>query len=132
MITATVAISALSTVVGCGSSPAEIPAGEDLKGTWDQTGAGFEGGVPSIWEDQILVITTAVDQGFAGYKEYTKGDGKTVQETINSVISPTGVILITDRNGYFWGTLPNGVISGQDAGAVEDDSTAMNMVLTRQ
>ncbi len=101
-------------------------------GTWDQTGAGFEGGVPSVWTDQILIITTADEQGFTGYKEFAKGDGETVQEAVNGVISPTGDILITDEDGFFRGTLSDGVISGQYAEASEDDSAAMNVVLTRQ
>ena len=91
----------------CGGTTAgKIPTGADLKGTWNQTGAGYERGAQATWDNQKVVITEATGQGFTGFKEYVKP-------------------------GIFRGRLVDGKIRGQyaEAGA---DSTAFNVEFDRQ
>ncbi len=112
------------------SSPS-APKGADLKGTWVQTGAGFEKGVPVTWVNQTVVIDKADGQGFAGYKEYTREGEAPQKEIVDGVIGPTGDILITDNDGIFRGSLVDGKIQGQYA-ETGDDGAAMNVELTKK
>ena len=45
---------------------------------------------------------------------------------------PTEDTFITDGDGFFEGTLSDGITSGQYAEVSKGDSTAMNIVLTRK
>lgn len=121
----------LTAVAGCGSdSSASVPTGADLKGTWSQSGAGFEKGVPVTWENQAVVIEKADGQGFAGFKEYTREGGKTQREAVNGVVGLDGNILFVDQDGKFEGRLIDGKLQGQYA-EVGDDAAAINVEIVR-
>jgi hypothetical protein len=126
------AATAVTVVAGCGSdSSAEVPTGADMRGTWIQSGSGYEQGKPVTWSNQILVVEEAEGQGFTGYKEYTPEGKPTQRETINGAIAPNGDILITDEDGHIEGTLSNGMLSGQYA-EIGDDAAAVNVELTKK
>jgi hypothetical protein len=119
-------------LAGCATgTSAEVPTGEDLKGTWDQTGAGYEQGRPVTWEDQTLVIEEAKGQGFVGYKEYTREGEGPQREILNGVIGIDGEIVIVDEDGIFEGVLVDGKIQGQYVETGEDHG-AINVELTRK
>lgn len=125
------AVAAL-TLSACSShSSAPAPTGSDLKGTWTQSGAGFEKGGPVTWVNQTLVINKADGQGFAGYKEYTREGEQPQKETVNGVVSSDGDILMTDNDGTFRGKLVDGKVQGQyaETGA---DGAAINVELTKK
>ncbi|MEA5443849.1 hypothetical protein [Cyanobium gracile] len=135
-------ISAAFTVVGAAAlitlgagcradSSAQVPAAADLKGTWAQTGAGFERGQPVTWDNQTVVIEAAEGQGFAGFKEYTREGEPPQKEKLNGVIGSNGDILITDEDGQFHGRFVDGKILGQYA-EVGDDSAAITIELSRK
>ncbi len=131
-IAAAFGAAAVSTLVGCGAeTSAAVPTGADLKGTWNQAGAGYENGQPVRWDNQTVVIDEADGQGFAGYKEYTRAGEQPQKESVNGVIGPAGEILIVDEDGHFTGRLVDGTLRGQYA-EVGDDATAINLELTRQ
>ena len=117
---------------GCqADSSAPAPTAADLKGTWIQTGAGYEQGKPVTWENQTAVIEEASGQGFTGFKEYTREGEPPQKEMVNGVISSSGDILITDEDGQFRGRFIDGKIEGQ-YGEVGDDSAAINVELSRK
>ena len=117
------------TATSCSSS--QVPKGEDLKGTWSQTGAGYENGRPVTWENQTVVIEEASGQGFTGFKEYAREGEQPQKEPVNGVIGVNGNILIVDDDGKFEGRLVDGKLQGQYA-EVGDDAAAINIVLTRK
>lgn len=121
-------ISASSCTTG---SLVHVPTGEVLKGTWTQTGAGYERGIPVTWENQTVVIDKAFGQGFAGFKEYTREGEPPQKESLNGVIGVNGNILIVDEDGTFEGRLIDGKLQGYYA-EIGDDVTAINLVMTRQ
>ena len=108
-----------------------VPTGADLKGSWVQSGEGFEQGSPVTWENQSVVIDAADGQGFAGYKEYTPAGGQPQKEVINGVIGVDGKILIVDSDGTFQGRLSDGELQGQYA-EVGADAAAVNLVIVRK
>ncbi|AQT80280.1 hypothetical protein B1R94_14930 [Mycolicibacterium litorale] len=129
---ATLGTVAALTVGACSThSAAPAPTGSDLKGTWVQSGAGFEKGGPVTWVNQTVVIDKAEGQGFAGYKEYTREGEQPQRETVNGVVSSDGDILITDNDGTFRGKLVNGTVTGQYA-EMGPDGAAMNVELTKK
>jgi hypothetical protein len=127
-VSASGAVALVISLASCASL--QVPAGENLKGTWAQTGAGFERGRPVNWV-QTVVIEKADGQGFAGFKKYSQDGGPVQQEVINGVIGVDGHVLFVDDDGMFQGRLINGRIMGQYA-EVGKDATAVNLVLTRQ
>lgn len=127
--TAASAAAVMITVASCAS--VEVPAGDDLKGTWSQTGAGYERGGPVTWENQTVVIEKATGQGFAGFKEYTREGEQPQKETVNGVIGLDGNVLIVDEDGTFNGRLVGGKLKGQYA-EIGDDAAAINVELTRK
>lgn len=131
-VAATLAAASITIAAGCGGGSAEAPTAADLKGTWTQSGAGFEQGKAVTWNNQTIVIETADGQGFTGFKEYTPSGGSSPQkEAINGVIAPDGDILITDEDGFIEGTYADGVITGQYAETGADNS-AVNVTLTKK
>ncbi len=112
-------------------SSIEVPRGEDLKGMWSQTGAGFESGGPVTWENQTVVIETTKGQGFTGYKEYTRQGERPRKEIVNGVIGLNGDILIVDEDGTFAGRFVGGKLRGQYA-EVGADAAAINVELARE
>ena len=112
-------------------SSIQVPTGEDLKGTWSQTGAGFEKGGPVTWENQAVVIEKADGQGFAGFKEYTREGERPQKESVNGVIGFNGDVLIVDEDGTFKGRLVGGKLQGQYA-EIGGDAAAINVELTRK
>lgn len=129
--TAFAAVGAAVVVITVGArgadSSAQVPTGEDLKGTWAQSGAGYEKGTSVIWENQTVVIEEADGQGFAGHKEYTPPQ----KENVNGVVGPDGSVLIVDEDGTFQGRLVDGKLQGQYAG-VGGDAAAINVELARK
>ncbi len=120
------------TLAACGSdSSVQVPTGEDLKGTWAQSGAGYERGAPVTWENQTVVIEEADGQGFAGYKEYTQKGEQPKKEDVNGVVGPDGNVLIVDEDGTFRGRLVDGKLTGQYA-EVGEDAAAINVELARK
>lgn len=126
-----IAAALILTVAACGSdSSEEIPTGEDLVGTWSQTGAGYENGVPATWENQTVVIVEAQGQGFTGFKEYTREGELPQTEAVNGVIGLDGEVLIVDEDGSFTGRFVDGDLQGQYA-EIGADASAINVVLAR-
>jgi hypothetical protein len=111
-------------------SSVRVPAGADLKGTWAQTGTGFEGGRPVKWV-QTVVIEKSDGQGFAGFKRYSQHGGPVQKEPINGVIGLDGHILFVDDDGTFQGRLIKGKLQGQYA-EVGKDPAAVNLTLQRK
>ena len=141
---AATAVIVVTAVAGCGaqdsdpatdtSAPATaaavpVPTGADLEGEWAMSGEGYEQGAPAIWEDQKLVVEEADGQGFAGYKEWSKGEEEQ-KEDVNGVISHDGNVLIVDTDGSFHGRLIDGKLQGQYA-EFGDDAAAMNLTMQR-
>lgn len=129
----TVAVGAVVTgcvLAGCGTAD-KAPTGEDLKGTWAQTGEGYEMGRHVTWEDQTLVIEEAKGQGFVGFKEYTRDGEEPQKEVVNGVVGVDGGILIVDEDGVFEGSLVDGKILGQYVETGRDHG-AVNVELTRK
>lgn len=125
------AVAVVVTVAACGSgSSVEVPTGEDLVGTWSQTGAGYENAVPVTWENQTVVIVEAQGQGFTGFKEYTREGELPQTEAVNGVIGVDGDVLIVDEDGTFVGRFVDGRLQGQyaETGA---DASAINVELAR-
>jgi hypothetical protein len=107
----------IAAVAGCGSDSATdssttVPTGDELVGTWTQTGEGFGNGAPITWENQTIVIESANGQGFTGVKQYTD-NGQPQTELINGVIGVDGTVLIVDDDGRFEGRLTDGKLQGQ-------------------
>jgi hypothetical protein len=127
-VSATGAIALVISLASCASM--QVPTGDDLKGTWAQTGGGFERGRSVKWS-QTVVIEKADGQGFAGFKKYSQNGGPTQQEAINGVVGVDGHVLFVDDDGMFQGRFINGMIMGQYA-EVGKDATAVNLVLKRQ
>ena len=126
-----VALLTAALLVGCTSGTSEkVPTGADLKGTWDQTGFGYESGRAVTWEDQTVVIEAADGQGFGGFKEYLDG-AESKREIFNGVVGLNGEILIVDEDGIFEGRLVDGKIRGQYAETGEDHG-AINVELSRK
>ena len=124
-----VAAAIIMTAISCSSI--QVPKGEDLKGTWSQTGAGYENGRPVTWENQTVVIEMAYGQGFTGFKEYEWESEGMQREVVNGVIGVNGDVLIVDDDGTFEGRLVDGKLQGQYA-EVGDDAAAINVELTRK
>lgn len=121
----------VAVLVGCTTGTAEkVPTGADLKGTWDQTGFGYELGKAATWEDQTVVIEGAEGQGFGGFKEYLEGEGLK-REIINGVVGVDGEILIVDEDGIFEGRLVDGKIVGRYAETGAEHG-AINVELVRK
>lgn len=123
------AAAVIITVASCSS--VQVPTGEDLKGTWIQTGAGYEKGRPVTWENQTVVIEKADGQGFAGFKKYTREGEQPQREAVNGVIGLNGDVLIVDEDGKFEGRFVDGKLQGQYA-ETGDDAAAINVELTRE
>ncbi len=119
----------LLTFTSCATAP--VPTGADLKGTWAQTGAGYEQGRPVTWENQTVIIEEADGQGFAGFKEYTRKGGQPQKESVNGVIGFDGTVLIVDEDGTFRGRFVGGKLRGQYA-EIGADATAINLELDRK
>lgn len=129
---ATLGVVATLAIGACSShSAAPAPTGSDLKGTWVQSGSGFEKGAPVTWTNQTLVIDKADGQGFAGYKEYTREGEPPQKETVNGVVSSDGDILMTDNDGTFRGRLVDGKVQGQYA-EMGADGAAINVELSKK
>jgi len=128
--TAISAAAVLITVASCSS--VEVPAGDDLKGTWRQTGAGYEQGRPVNWGNHIVVIEKASGQGFAGFKEYKRDGEQPQKEALNGVIGLDGNVLIVDEDGTFEGRFVGGKLRGQYAEVGGGDAAAINVELTRK
>lgn len=133
MISAAVGVAVtIGVLAGCATGTSEkVPTGGDLKGTWDQTGAGFEQGRYVTWQDQTLVIENAEGQGFSGFKEYTRDGEEPQKEIVNGVVGVDGEILIVDEDGIFDGRLVDGKILGQYVETGKDHG-AINVELTRK
>lgn len=132
VITFSVTAAIVGVAAGCSrDSGNRIPTGAELKGTWNQTGAGYEGGVLDTDLDRKIVITAADGQGFTGFKEHSKPGATAQKETLNGVVGVDGDILMTDDDGFFRGRLVDGKIQGQYA-EVGKDSAALNIVLEKQ
>lgn len=131
MLSAIGAAALITIGAGCGTESSQVPTGADLKGTWVQTGAGYENGDSVTWENQTVVIDEADGQGFAGFKEYTREGGQPQKEVVNGVIGLDGEILMVDGDGRFEGRLIDDKLQGQydEIGA---DGAAMNVELTRK
>ncbi len=122
----------IAAVAGCGTdSSAPVPTAADLKGTWLQTGTGYEMGVPVIWENQTVVIEKVDGQRFAGFKEYTREGEQPKKEMVNGVVGLNGDILMVDEDGSFRGRLIDGKVQGQYA-EVGSDAAAINVELSRK
>lgn len=123
---------AVGVLAGCATSTStKVPTGADLKGTWAQTGTGYEKGSPVTWRDQTLVIEEAEGPGFTGFKEYTPDGGQPQKESVNGVVGADGDIRMADEDGSFLGRLVDGKILGQYV-EVGDDAAAINVELTRR
>lgn len=119
-------------LAGCATGTSEkVPTGQDLLGTWDQKGAGYEQGRYVTWEDQTLVVEEAEGQGFVGFKEYTRDGEEPQKEIVNGVVGVDGEILIVDEDGIFEGALVDGKILGQYV-ETGSDHGAINVELTRE
>jgi hypothetical protein len=128
----TCAAALITVAAGCGSSSsAEVPTGADMKGTWTSTGSGYENGKAVTWQSSTIIIDKAVGQAFSGNEKYTASGGVVFKEPIQGVIAPDGDILIVEEDGFYEGTLENGVFTGQDA-EIGDEPTAMNVTLTKK
>ncbi|CAN5292694.1 hypothetical protein BH09ACT8_BH09ACT8_20940 [soil metagenome] len=131
-LTAVGAATVITLGAGCQVDSSEkVPTAADLKGTWAQTGAGYERGASVTWENQTVVIENADGQGFTGFKEYTREGEPPHKEMVNGVIGADGDILITDDDGQFRGRFNDGKIAGQYA-EVGNDSAAINVELSRK
>lgn len=125
---------AVSVLAGCApdsNTTTKVPTGADLKGTWDQTGSGYERGRPVVWKDQTLVIEEAEGQGFGGFKEYHREGEEPQKEIVNGVVGFNGEIVMVDEDGFFEGRLVDGKILGQYVESGEDHG-AINVVLSRE
>ncbi|WP_216900614.1 hypothetical protein [Synechococcus sp. CCY 9618] len=132
LFTAVSMAAAVTLGAGCQANPAaRVPSAGELKGTWAQTGTGYEQGRPVSWENQTLVVEEAEGQGFTGYKTYQREGEPAQKEVLNGVIAPNGDILITDEDGVFRGRFLDDTIQGQYA-EVGADSAAINVQLTRK
>lgn len=128
----TCAAALITVAAGCGSSSsAEVPTGADMKGTWTSTGSGYENGKAVTWQSSTIIIDKAVGQAFSGNEKYTASGGVVFKEPIQGVIAPDGDILIVEEDGFYEGTLENGVFTGQYA-EIGDEPTAMNVTLTKK
>jgi len=139
-ISAVACVGAASAIIavasGCSAdTSAKVPTGADLKGTWIQSGDGYERGVRVTPENKgfeaTVVIAEADGRGFTGYKEHTDPGEKPQRETLHGVVGLDGDILITDEDGFFTGKLVDGTIRGQYA-ETGKDAAAINVELTRQ
>lgn len=131
-----VASAIIAVASGCNAgSSTKVPTGADLKGTWTQSGDGYERGVRVTPENQgftaTVVIAEADGQGFTGYKEHTDPGEKPQKEVLHGVVGLDGDILITDEDGFFTGKLIDGKIRGQYA-EIGKDAAAINLELSRQ
>lgn len=128
----TCAAALITVAAGCGSSSsAEVPTGADMKGTWTSTGSGYQDGKVETWVRGTIIIDKAVGQAFSGNEKYTASGGVVVSETIQGVIAPDGDILIVEEDGFYEGTLENGVFTGQYA-EMGDEPTAANVTMTKK
>lgn len=128
----TCAAALITVAAGCGSSSsAEVPTGADMKGTWTSTGSGYENGKAVTWQSSTIIIDKAVGQAFSGNEKYTASGGVVFKEPIQGVIAPDGDILIIEEDGFYEGTLENGVFTGQYA-EIGDEPTAMNVTMTKK
>ena len=128
----TCAAALITVAAGCGSSSsAEVPTGADMKGTWTSTGSGYENGKAVTWQPSTIIIDKAVGQAFSGNEKYTASGGAVFREPIQGVIAPDGDILIVEEDGFYEGTLENGVFTGQYA-EIGDEPTAMNVTMTKK
>ncbi len=128
----TCAAALLTVAAGCGSgSSAEVPTGADMKGTWTSMGSGYQNGKAETWLSSTIIIDKAVGQAFSGNQKYTHSGGVVLRETIQGVIAPDGDILIIEEDGFYEGTLENGVFTGQYA-EMGDEPTAMNVTMTKK
>lgn len=130
---AALAVAASITIAGCGGSEsADVITGADMKGTWAQTGTGYQSGKLTKWGTARITFDQADGQTFGGYKTFTPNDGGApVKRTMQGVISPDGEILITDSDGFYEGTVENGVFTG-DYAEMGDDAAAMSITMTKQ
>lgn len=138
LLSIAVAAALVTISAGCGESSgsSEVPSGADLEGTWIvKASAGYDQGKPSTFsDDSRLVIDKAEGQAFAGYKAYTddeNGAPTLVREVVNGAIAANGEILITDEDGFFEGTLQDGVMTGRYA-ELGEDNTAMTVEYARE
>lgn len=130
--TFTVVCAAAVILIVASCSSVQVPTGEALKGTWIQTGAGYEKGRPVTWENQTVVIEKAKGQGFAGFKKYKREGEQPQRESVNGVIGLNGDVLIVDEDGTFKGRFVGGKkLQGQYA-EIGDDAAAINVELTRK
>ncbi len=128
----TCAAALITVAAGCGSSSsAEVPTGADMKGTWTSTGSGYEDGKAVTWQSSTIIIDKAVGQAFSGNQKYTASRGVVLREPIQGVIAPDGDILIIEEDGFYEGTLENGVFTGQYA-EMGDEPTAVNVTMTKK
>jgi len=117
-------------VSGCADGSGEEFSVSDLEGTWIQSGKGFEQGQSITWDNQKIVIETTDESGFAGYKEFTRDEGLQ-RETLNGVLGPDGLVVISDTDGFYEGRFINGNFVGIYIETGED-STVMNVTFVRE
>ncbi len=128
----TCAAALITVAAGCGSSSsAEVPTGADMKGTWTSMYSGYAVGKAVTWPPSTIIIDKAVGQAFSGNEKYTTSGGVVFREPTQGVIAPDGDILIIQEDGFYEGTLENGVFTGQYA-EIGDEPVAMNVTLTKK
>ena len=117
-------------ISGCADGSGEEFSVSDLEGTWIQSGKGFEQGQSITWDNQKIVIETTDESGFAGYKEFTRDEGLQ-RETLNGVLGPDGLVVISDTDGFYEGRFINGNFVGIYIETGED-STVMHVTFVRE
>lgn len=123
---------AMAGAAGCGAdNSTRVPAADDLRGAWTQSGVGYEQGQRVTWDNQKVVIEAVDGQSFTGFKEYTREGEATQKEIINGVIGFDGDIMMTDEDGFFEGRLIDGKVKGHYA-EVGDDAAAIIVELSKQ
>lgn len=116
-----IAVGASICLLGCSAkTSAKIPTGADLKGTWNQSGTGYEMGR----------LVTVDGQAFTGFKEYTPEGKGPQKELANGAIGVSGDIVMTDEDGVFQGRLIDGRVQGTytEIGA---DAATINVELSK-
>ncbi len=127
-----IAVGASICLLGCSAkTSAKIPTGADLKGTWNQSGTGYEMGRLVTWKDQRIVIDTVDGQAFTGFKEYTPEGKGPQKELVNGAIGVSGDIVMTDEDGVFQGRLIDGRVQGIYA-EIGADAATINVELSKK
>ena len=123
--------SALST--GCSHlGAAQIPTGEQMKGTWVGTSSGHESG-KNTGTNVTFLIDKASGQSFSGTIRYKYHDGRDGQEAIHGSIGKKGNIAIADKDGFYInGILDGNSLSLQYIEASAEESESSNIYLEKK